>query len=160
MMSIFTKTRFYPVLETSAELWSGTTERDNLVQKYLDKMNESDLDLVIFPASLVPATKKDYYFFQKAPTAGSPWITWNLFVFPAGILPVTKVKQEDETKLISSYPSNDLIYKYIKEGSKNSVGMPLAVQVVGRRYNEELILRLMKELETVTEFNVAKTSNK
>ena len=38
--------------------------------------------------------------------------------------------------------------------------MPLAVQIVGRRYNEELVLRLMKELETVTEFNVAKTSNK
>merc|ERR1719412_3206666 len=99
-------------------------------------MNNSNVDLLLFPASLVPAPKKDYHFFGKCHTAGSSWITWNLFDFPAGILPVTKVKQEDETKLNSSYPSNDLIYKYIKEGSKNSLGMPLAVQVVGRRYNE------------------------
>ena len=30
--------------------------------------------------------------------------------------------------------------------------MPLAVQVVGRRYNEELILRLMKEMESIAGF--------
>ena len=52
---------------------------------------------------------QDYYFFQKVPTAGSPWITWNLFDFPAGILPITKVKEEDEKKLNSSYPTNDLV---------------------------------------------------
>ena len=87
-MSLFTKTQFYrkfihfhvslrvlnynrfiqksnhcflhliAVLETSAKLWEGTTERDNLVQDYLEKMNESNLDLLIFPASLVPAPKK------------------------------------------------------------------------------------------------------
>ena len=46
------------MFETSAELWNGTTERDNFVQNYLEKMNESDIDLSIFPASLVPAPKK------------------------------------------------------------------------------------------------------
>ena len=51
------------VLETSAKLWEGTTERDNLVQGYLEKMNESNLDLLIFPASLVPAPKKVRYLF-------------------------------------------------------------------------------------------------
>ena len=60
------------VLETSAELWSGTTERDNLVQKYLDKMNESDLDLVIFPASLVPATKKVRKILYLFPSLRTP----------------------------------------------------------------------------------------
>ena len=51
------------VLDTSAKLWEGTTERDNLVQDYLEKMNESNLDLIIFPASLVPAPKKVRYIF-------------------------------------------------------------------------------------------------
>ena len=35
--------------------------------------------------------------------------------------------------------------------------MPLAVQIVGRRYNEELVLRLMKEIETVANFNGVQT---
>ena len=44
------------------------------------------------------------------------------------------------------------VYKHIREACKNSVGMPLAVQVVGRRYNEELILKLMKEIESISKF--------
>ena len=52
---------------------------------------------------------KDYHFFGKVPTAGSAWITWNLFDFPAGILPVTKVTKEDETNLNSKFQTNDLV---------------------------------------------------
>ena len=54
----FFKFQSIAVFQTSAELWNGTTERDNFVQNYLEKMNESDIDLLIFPASLVPAPKK------------------------------------------------------------------------------------------------------
>ena len=32
-----------------------------------------------------------------------------MFDFPAGILPMTNVKEEDEKKLNSSYPTNDLV---------------------------------------------------
>merc|ERR1712018_480012 len=140
---MFTKTKLNPSFDTGDKLFRGVSERDALVQGYLEKMNESNIDLVIFPASLVPAPKQDYQFFGKVPTAGSPWITWNLFDFPAGILPVTKVTKEDEDNLCSTYPRNDLVYSHIINGCKDSIGMPLAVQIVGRRYNEELILRLM-----------------
>ena len=44
------------------------------------------------------------------------------------------------------------MYRHIKNACKGSVGLPLAVQIVGRRYNEELILRLMKELEPIVNF--------
>jgi Asp-tRNA(Asn)/Glu-tRNA(Gln) amidotransferase A subunit family amidase len=37
----------------------------------------------------------------------------------------------------------------MKQSTKGALGMPLAVQVVGRRYDEELVLRVMKELETL-----------
>ena len=33
-------------------------EKDILVQSYLEKMNDVDLDLLLFPASIVPATKQ------------------------------------------------------------------------------------------------------
>ena len=45
------------------------------------------------------------------------------------------------------------VYRHIKNACKESVGLPLAVQIVGRRYNEELILRLMKELEPIVNFD-------
>ena len=43
------------------------------------------------------------------PTAGSSWVVWNLFDFPAGILPVTKVNEEDEIALRTTYPTDDLV---------------------------------------------------
>ena len=43
------------------------------------------------------------------PTAGSSWVVWNLFDFPAGILPVTKVNEEDENALRTTYPTDDLV---------------------------------------------------
>ena len=53
------------VFETSAKLWRATTERDNMVQNYVERMNELDIDLLIFPASLVPAPKKVIYLFDR-----------------------------------------------------------------------------------------------
>ena len=44
------------------------------------------------------------------PTAGSSWVVWNLFDFPAGILPITKVNERDEIALNTSYPRNDMVF--------------------------------------------------
>ena len=54
---------------------------------------------------------QEYFFFQKVPMAGMAWIAWNLFDFPAGILPVSKVTGEDEQTLESSFPTNDMVFK-------------------------------------------------
>ena len=40
----------------------------------------------------------------------------------------------------------------IKGGCKDSIGVPLAVQVVGRRYDEEMVLRVMTELDKNRKF--------
>ena len=44
--------------DTSAELNRGFSAKENLAQDYLNKMNESSVDLLIFPASVVPAPKR------------------------------------------------------------------------------------------------------
>ncbi len=38
----------------------------------------------------------------------------------------------------------------MKKATKGAIGMPLAVQVVGRRNDEETVLRLLKEIEVAT----------
>ena len=37
----------------------------------------------------------------------------------------------------------------MKKSCQDAVGMPLGVQIVGRKYQEELILSLMSQLEEV-----------
>lgn len=38
-------------------------------------------------------------------------------------------------------------YGWAKEGTQGAVGMPLNVQLIGRPWDEELVLRSMMELE-------------
>ena len=44
--------------DTGAKIFAGVAEKNKLIQKYLDTMNDVDIDLLILPASLVPAPKK------------------------------------------------------------------------------------------------------
>ena len=50
------------------------------------------------------------------------------------------------------YPSNDILYKYIRSGTKGAIGLPLNVQVIGKPWHEETVLHVMKELENLTNY--------
>ena len=52
---------------------------------------------------------QEYRFFQEVPTAGCTWLAWNLFDFPAGILPITNVTEEDDINLNTIFPTNDMV---------------------------------------------------
>ena len=39
------------------------------------------------------------------------------------------------------------------EGCKESVGLPLAVQVIGKRFQEEVVLRVMQDIHTKSSMN-------
>ena len=40
----------------------------------------------------------------------------------------------------------------MKQSTKGAIGLPLAVQVVGRRFDEETVLRVMKEVEGLVKY--------
>ena len=44
--------------DTSAKLFNGVAQKHKLAQDYIDKMNAARIDLLLFPASLVPAPKR------------------------------------------------------------------------------------------------------
>ena len=49
----------------------------------------------------------------------------------------------NETELHSQF------YTRMKQATKGAIGLPLAVQVVGRRFEEETVLRVMKDVEAL-----------
>ena len=53
---------------------------------------------------------------------------------------------------MASYPTNDILYKIIRNGTKGAVGLPLNVQVVGKPWHEEMVLHVMSELETAAKY--------
>ena len=71
---------------------------------------------------------------------------YNLLDFPAGVVPVTKVTDEDEAAL-AGYPRDDMWTRQVASLAKGMVGMPVAVQCITLPWQEELCLNLMQEVE-------------
>ena len=54
---------------------------------------------------------------------------------------------------MASYPTNDILYKIIRNGTKGAVRLPLNVQVDGKPWHEEMILHVMSELVTAAKYS-------
>ena len=76
---------------------------------------------------------------------------YNVLNFPAGSLPVTKVTADDVIKM-ADYPTHDHTHRMIKKGMDGTEGLIVNVQVATLPWEEELCLRVMKELEDVLKF--------
>ncbi|VDL97055.1 unnamed protein product [Schistocephalus solidus] len=127
-------------------------ELENRVRKYRENFmtlwEEEKLDLLIGPAAPSPALLTSssalLYFMNMGYS-----LIFNLLDFPAGVLPlgsVTKSDVEVTADLASKEPSNSLFGQLLRQ-QKTSEGLPLAVQVVGKPWADDLILDIMKQLE-------------
>lgn len=50
------------------------------------------------------------------------------------------------------YPKGDILFDIVRNSTKGAEGLPLNVQVVGRPWQEELILQVMRQIEEVAHF--------
>ena len=49
------------------------------------------------------------------------------------------------------YPNTgDYLFKIIQKSCRDAAGMPLSVQVIGRPFQEELVLHAMREVERIS----------
>jgi Asp-tRNA(Asn)/Glu-tRNA(Gln) amidotransferase A subunit family amidase len=140
-------TRISPVKKVfskTKDLWVELARRDELKQEYLKSMNEKGVDVILTPAQMLPAPPNGV---MGTFVAGIiPYVPWNLFNFPAGIAPVTKYSESD-VESMHSFPSDDLAYKMMKGYCEGAEGLPLAVQVVGKPYLDEQVLKILAEFQ-------------
>jgi fatty acid amide hydrolase len=123
------------------DLW----KMNDALQKYrfqeMQLWNEHQLDAVICPASAMTGVERNVkgYFSLIFSYYGR----YNLFGFPAGVVPMRFV-QKDELEYTDV---DDMITKSIAATTKNSEGMPAAVQVVALPWQDYKALYLMRILE-------------
>jgi fatty acid amide hydrolase len=120
-------------------------QRDTLNRAW----REMGLDVLICPAWAFPAPPVE----EVRNLAAAVWTTqvWNYFDMPAGVVPSGRVTSDDLTKpwdISLDPPGVDSAFRDAclrsREGSE---GLPLAVQIVGQPWREELVLRAMLEVE-------------
>ncbi|XP_069616426.1 vitamin D3 hydroxylase-associated protein-like [Ranitomeya imitator] len=128
--------------------WADQIEIEEYRAEFISEWRKLNLDAIVCPM-LGPAYNHGYPGRLLAPLSCT--MLYNITQFPAGVIPFGSVTNEDEKKL-KSYRgyNNDPWDKLYKKAVEGGVGLPLSVQCVSLPYQDEICLRLMKELETLS----------
>ncbi|NWX37361.1 FAAH1 hydrolase, partial [Notiomystis cincta] len=130
------------------DMWNHHHQIQVYRSQFISQWKELQLDVVLCPV-LGPAFTTGYP--GKLLTAISSTMLYNILNFPAGVVPVSTVTEaeEEELKLYKGC-SDDPWDQTMKQAVSGAVGMPVGVQCVALPWQEELCLRFMKEVETLS----------
>jgi fatty acid amide hydrolase len=127
---------------TVAELFALAARRTVLQRDELDAWNTAGIDAILCPATATPAAllgqTGDF-------TPAAVYTTrYNVLNLPAGVVPASRVRAgETERKTL-----HDRIDRKAALFERGSEGLPVAVQVVGRPFREDVVLAIMAAIES------------
>ncbi|GMR46119.1 hypothetical protein PMAYCL1PPCAC_16314 [Pristionchus mayeri] len=135
---------FQCMARTTGELRQSYADIEAYRHTFINEMQKAGIDMVLCPATVTPAPPHD------APlhlSCGVSYVAiFNLLDFGAGVCKAGNWTEEDERKL-ADYTTEDIWYKMAKDFAKDSVGLPLGVQVAAPPYMEEGVLRVLSDIE-------------
>lgn len=108
----------------------------------LDRAAGGPVDLVLCPAYAVPAQRHGASLMMPLPGVYEPFA--NVTGLPAGVVPVTRVRQGEESDRPAS---RDQVDNIARETERGSTGLPVAVQVIARPWRDEIALAAMAAIE-------------
>lgn len=137
---------FHPL--TAEGNWQWVAKRESFRGTWFNWWSEpaQSFDFILTPGNATPALP--HGAMHDAVSSCGYTFLWNLLDYSAGILPVTKVDAEKDALSKHWKPSNGIekgAYKYYD--SVKMAGLPVAVQIVGRRLSEEKTLACMQVVE-------------
>jgi fatty acid amide hydrolase len=107
----------------------------------LDMMDAVGVDVILCPAYATPALP--HGMSKNFTAASTSALLYNAVQFPAGVVPVTRVRP-DETKRPSP---QGLIERHAAKVDAKSAGLPVGVQLVARPWQDEVAMAAMATLE-------------
>jgi fatty acid amide hydrolase len=108
----------------------------------LDNAPGGKVDLVLMPAYGVPAVRHGAS--ANMPVAGSYSLLAPVLGYPAGVVPVTRVRGGEEGGRLKS---SDVVHKTALEADRGSTGLPVGVQLMGRPWRDDVVLAAMRAIE-------------
>jgi fatty acid amide hydrolase len=123
----------------------GIAAFENYRQRFAEALDAGEagpFDLILCPASALPAFTHGAS--TTLATAGAYAPLYNLLGYPAGVVPVTRVRPGEE---IGRPASLDLVERTARLVEQGSAGLPVGVQVVARPWQEHLALAAMQAIQ-------------
>ena len=111
-------------------------------QRLLDR---HQLDALIGPPCAITAFPHGEFYANYALVYTG---VYNLLGLPAGVVPVTQVQAHEAS---ISCQGSDAVDRCLAGAASGSEGLPVGVQVIGRWWQDEVVLAVMKEVFTASE---------
>jgi fatty acid amide hydrolase len=128
--------------------WQWVAKREAFRATWFDWWNqpEQQFDFILCPVNATPALP--HGAMHDAVSSCGYTFLWNLLDYTAGVVPVTKVDAKED-RLPDGFRVENGVSRgaYKHYDAVKMEGLPCAVQVVGRRLQEEKVLGCMKVLE-------------
>ncbi|KAF4990944.1 hypothetical protein FGRMN_8135 [Fusarium graminum] len=134
--------------QSGYEIWQLNAKRELYKRRWYDWWDESGVDCLIAPPNATPAVP--HRGMHDACSSCGYTFMFNLLDYTAGVLPVTHVdKSQDQLpKGFKLKGLNGVAQGAYKLYDANAMhGLPVGVQVIGRRLEEEKILAIMQRVE-------------
>ncbi len=123
--------------------WQLSAARAAYAQQFFDMWSARDLGVMICPPHALPALR--HGSMEHLVTAASYCYWANLLGVPAGVVPATRVRADEQ----SDRPlSRDLVLRAARAVEVASSGLPVGVQVAARPWREDVALAVMAALES------------
>jgi len=126
--------------------WQLVERQMDYRELFLHALNTAEggpFDLVLCPPCAVPAYTHGAA--RDLGLLGSYHLLANLLGFPAGVVPVTRVRGDEEAGRAAS---RDMVYAAVNKVERNSAGLPIGVQLIARPWREDIALAAMQAIET------------
>lgn len=115
-----------------------------LYQDMKTKWDELGIDAVIMPNHPIPTFRASNV--NKVGILRDYQTVWSVLHYPAGVVPLLLSDQsKGDLKYEDTY--NDMWTKGIKEDLATANGLPVGVQVISRKWDDEVALGVMKAID-------------
>ena len=134
-------------VKSAYELIPVLAKRTELIRKVVGQLQAVGAEAILMPTAVTPAPgigKGDECELANIFTIAATHLT-----FPCGAVPVTVVREDEQTY---QPQKGDIVGKAIAAAVSGSAGLPIGVQIASLPFRDELCLRLMRELEGVIQF--------
>ncbi len=129
----------------TASYWSLIEAQVAYQRRFADALDHDDggpFDVIICPACALPALPHGAS--QDLVTAGAYATLYNVLGYPTGIVPVTRVRADEEQPRKATL---DAMVKAARRTEIGSAGLPVGVQVGARPWREHVALAAMRAIE-------------
>lgn len=129
--------------KTASEISAMRVTRDNFRIAFAEHWNEQDVDFVICPVFVGPASAHDTAFYWNYTAL------WNFVDYPGVVVPTPIKCGTEKEKYPQGYEPLSEKCKHVKQlwEETDFVGAPINLQVVGRRYHDNQLFAAMGKLQ-------------